>query len=101
MDSQINAIDESNYFDAAMPQGYIDSGMENVGVLVDGKDFVTDSIRYCSFLNRSQYSDKMKASAARVLAWTLPCGLCIERTALCLGRVSEKRLVEMWGRQLN
>jgi hypothetical protein len=44
MDSQINAIDESNYFDAAMPQGYIDSGMENVGVLVDGKDFVTDSI---------------------------------------------------------
>jgi len=41
---------------------FIDSELEKVGFLVDGKDFVTDYVRYCSFLNRSQFSDKMKAS---------------------------------------
>jgi len=45
-----------------MPQEFIDSELNKVGFLVDGKDFVTDSVCYCSILNRSQFSDKMKAN---------------------------------------
>lgn len=80
-----------------MPQEYFDLKMDHVGLLNDGKDFVTDTIRVNSCVSRAQYSDKMKASAARLIAWTLPCGMCVTATPLFLGRVSEKKLVEfLW-----
>ena len=86
-----------NYIDVAMPQRYFDLGLETVGLLMDGKDIITDTVRLNSFLSRSQYSDKMHCSAGRYIMWVLPCGLSVTYTPIFLGRVSEKALVELWG----
>ena len=71
--------------------------LEDVGMLNDGKDFVTDTVRKNSCLSRGQYSDKMKTSAARFVAWILPCGLSVTYSPLFVGRVSEKAMVKFWG----
>ena len=81
----------------AMPERYFEIGLEKVGLLMDGKDCVTDTVRVNSFVSRAQYSDKMHCSAARYIMWVLPCGLSVTYTPLFLGRVSEKALVEYWG----
>lgn len=49
-----------NYIDVAMPKEYFDLGLENVGFLNDGRDFVTNSVQINSCVNRAHYSDKMK-----------------------------------------
>ena len=87
----------TNYIEVAMPQRYFDIGLDRVGLLMDGKDCVTDTIRLNSFLSRAQYSDKMHCSAARYIMWVLGCGLSVTYTPLFLGRVSEMALVEYWG----
>ncbi len=86
-----------NIYDAAMPTRYIELGLNKVGLLMDGKDCITDTVRVSSLISRALYSDKMHCSAARYIAWVLPCGLSITCTPLFLGRVSEKALVEYWG----
>ena len=86
-----------NYFEAAMPIRYFELGLDKVGLLMDGKDCVTDTVRVNSFISRSQYSDKMHCSAARYIMWVLPCGLSVTYTPVFLGRTSEKALVEYWG----
>ena len=87
----------NNFIIDAMPEEYYADGLNNVGLLNDGKDIVTDTIRINSCLSRGQFSDKMKASAARFIAWTLPCGLSATYSPLFLGRISEKAIVEFWG----
>ena len=87
----------TNYIEVAMPQRYFDIGLDRVGLLMDGKDCVTDTIRLNSFLSRAQYSDKMHCSAAWYIMWVLGCGLSVTYTQLFLGRVSEKALVKYWG----
>ena len=86
-----------NYMEVAMPARYFEIGLDKVGLLMDGKDCVTDTIRLNSFLSRAQYSDKMHCSASRYITWVLGCGLGVTFTPLFLGRVSEKALVEYWG----
>ena len=86
-----------NFIFDAMPAEYYARGLDNVALLNDGKDFVTDTVRINSCVSRGQYSDKMKASAARFIAWTLPCGLSVTYSPLFLGRISEKSIVEYWG----
>mmetsp|Transcript_24054 Transcript_24054/g.47786 ORF Transcript_24054/g.47786 Transcript_24054/m.47786 type:complete len:222 (+) Transcript_24054:1633-2298(+) len=86
-----------NYFEAAMPIRYFELGLDKVGLLMDGKDCVTDTVRVNSFISSSQYSDKMHCSAARYIMWVLPCGLSVTYTPVFLGRTSEKALVEYWG----
>ena len=80
-----------------MPERYFEIALEKVGLLMDGKDCVTDTVRVNSFVSRSQYSDKMHCSAARYIMWVLPCGLSVTYTPLILDCVSEKALVEFWG----
>ena len=86
-----------NFIMDAMPNEYFARGLENVALLNDGKDFVTDTVRINSCVSRGQYSDRMKSSAARFVAWTLPCGLSATYSPLFLGRISEKAIVEYWG----
>ena len=90
-------IFNKNFILDAMPTEYVVRGLDNVALLNDGKDFVTDTIRINSCVSRGQYSDKMKTSAARYVAWTLPCGLSVTYSPLFLGRISEKAVVEYWG----
>ena len=87
----------TNYIDVAMPERYFEIGLSNVGLLMDGKDCVTDTVRVNSFVSRAQYSDKMHCSAGRYIMWVLPCGLSVTYTPLFLCRISEKALVEYWG----
>jgi hypothetical protein len=91
------SVYNDNFIIDAMPEEYYADGLDNVGLLNDGKDIVTDTIRINSCLSRGQYSDKMKSSAARFIAWTLPCGLSATYSPLFLGRISEKAIVEFWG----
>eukprot|EP00956_Cyclotella_meneghiniana_P026545 scaffold57673_cov45-Cyclotella_meneghiniana.AAC.2 len=86
-----------NYIDVAMPERYYEIGLDRVGLLMDGKDCTTDTIRVSSFISRAQYSDKMHCSAGRYIMWVLGGGLGVTCTPLFLGRVSEKALVEFWG----
>jgi hypothetical protein len=71
--------------------------MKDIGALVDGKDFLSWTLRKHSGLSRAMYSDKSHHSALRVLSWILPCGLNFEHTWLFLGRATEPALVSLWG----
>ena len=92
-----SVVFNDNFIQDAMPVEYVIRGLDHVALLNDGKDFVTDTIRINSCVSRGQYSDKMKTSAARYVAWTLPCGLSVTYSPLFLGRISEKAIVEYWG----
>ena len=61
------------------------------------KKALTDTECINSCVLRGQYSDKMKSSTARYVAWTLPCGLSVTYSPLFLGRISVKAIVEYWG----
>ena len=65
--SPTDTYNDKFIFDA-MPEEYYTRGLDNVALLNDGKDFVTDTVRINSCLARGQYSDKMKSSAARYIA---------------------------------
>ena len=56
--------------------------------------------RQNTLLTQACFSDKVNASAVRCISWSTPMGLSFEHTHLYLGRVSEKRLVELWGLRL-
>jgi hypothetical protein len=56
------------YLAADMPQEYKDSGFDDVGLLVDGKDNNCDTIRKDSSLSRAQYSSKKSCSYVTDLA---------------------------------
>ena len=92
-----DTVFHDNFILDAMPEEYFIRGLDMVALLNDGKDFVTDTVRINSCISRGQYSDKMKSSAGRFIAWTLPCGLSVTYSPLFLGRISEKAIVEYWG----
>ena len=66
----------------------------------DGKDFMIETPRANALLTRASFSDKVHHSAVRCISWSTPRGLSYEHTDLFLARVSEKRLVELWGPRL-
>ena len=61
---------------------------------------MTDTVRSHTFITRASHSDKVHHSGVRCISWSTPCGLSFEHTDLFLARVSEKRLVELWGPRL-
>jgi hypothetical protein len=66
MSDFLHFMDESVY-DALEPQGYKDIGLRKVAALVDGKDFLTDTVRVDRVLNTAQASNKMHASKICIL----------------------------------
>lgn len=66
-----------DYFHKESPIEYDALGLEEVSVLFDGKDTLTESIRKDSSLNRRQQSSKMKAAAMRYLNFSTPAGLSV------------------------
>lgn len=87
------------YFDKELPDEYIERNLEKVAALLDGKDFLMHCKRKDDFMRRIQHSNKMKAAAARGIAWTTGAGLSFEHTKLFGARVPETRLVQLWGSQ--
>ena len=88
---------DADSVDALEPEWYKEMGLSHVGALVDGKDFLCETIRKDRVLNCAQASNKVNHSAFRVLTWSLPCGAVIERTPAFFGRASEKAIMRAWG----
>ena len=87
-----------NFVDASIPTVFKDHQMETVHALKDGKDITIDTVRSNSAVSRMTYSDKMHSSATRQICWITPSGLVFEHTGLYFGRITETKLVELWGR---
>lgn len=68
--------------------------------LVNGKDFMIYTTRKNTLFSRASFSDKVHHSAVRCISWSTPQGLSFEHIDLFLARVTEKRLVELWGPRL-
>jgi len=90
-------MDESS-FEALEPESYIDMDLRKIGALVDGKDFLSETVRSDRVLNCALASNKMHHSAFRLLTWSLPCGAVIARTPALFGRASEKAIMSTWGK---
>jgi hypothetical protein len=85
-----------SYAEASLPKIYKDKHYERVGAIVDGKVFMTDTIRVNSALSRMMYAEKVDNSGGLVVTWTSPMGLCFEHTGLYFARCPETRLIELW-----
>jgi len=79
----------------------LSSETSSVGGLKDGKDITIDTVRNNSAVSRMSYSDKMHSSATRQICWIGPSGLVFEHTGLFFGRITETKLVDVWGREDN
>ncbi|EJK73031.1 hypothetical protein THAOC_05371, partial [Thalassiosira oceanica] len=88
------------YLDEVCPQAYKDEGLEKCCAVPDGNDFMIYTTRSNTLFTRASYSDKVHHSAVRCISWNTPQGLSFEHTDLFLARVTEKRLVELWGPRL-
>lgn len=71
-----------SYAEVFLPEKYKKKGYERVGAIVDGKVFMTDTIRINYALSRLMYSEKVDHSSGLVITWTSPMGLCFEHTGL-------------------
>ena len=89
-----------NFFDACIPQEFVDVGIDPIGSLLDGKDFLTDTTRLNFALTRSQRSNKTEHSSGRWFCCITSSGLNFEHTLMYLARTTENRLVKLWGRVL-
>jgi hypothetical protein len=89
---------DSDVLKALEPESYENMELHNVvAALVDGKDFNVETVRADRLLNCAQASNKTHGSAFRILTWSLPCGVVVERTPAFFGRASEKALMRTWG----
>jgi hypothetical protein len=95
---QISILDITEEFlHYAMPEDFKEAGLAKVGVLVDGKVFMTHECRVHNGIKRAQYSDEVHHGGVLMHEWILPCGLSVEHTPLYLARLSESALVRLWG----
>jgi hypothetical protein len=79
------------------PEWYIKLNLRDISAVIDGKDFMCETVRTDRFLNCAQSSNKVNHSAFRLLTWSLPCGAVIQRTPAFFGRASEKAILRAWG----
>ena len=86
-----------DYLEQSLPRNFRGSGLERVMGLADGKDYMCETDRAHTAVSRAMRSNKVHASALRCITWSTPSGLTFEHTDLFFGRVSEKRLVQLWG----
>ena len=88
---------DADAVDVLEPEWYKKLNLRKVAAVVDGKDFMCNTIRTNRTLNCAQASNKVNHSAFRVLTWSLPCGAIIQRTPAFFGRASEKAVMRAWG----
>ena len=86
-----------NFFDACIPNKFVNVGIDLIGSLLYGKDFLTDTTRLNSALTRSQWSNKTEHISGRLLCWITSLGLNFEHTPMYLACTTENHLVELWG----
>ena len=79
------------------PEWYKILELNDIAAVIDGKDFMCETVRSDRYLNTAQASNKVNHSAFRLLTWSLPCGTVIQRTPGFFGRASEKAILRAWG----
>ena len=89
-------IDE-DYLTCERPIQYVKEGMLRTAVLLDGKDYLTDTLRTDKTHARTQQSHKSGAAAAREMCCSTPMGLTFLYTRLVGGRIEENDLVKILG----
>ena len=89
-------IDE-DYLTHECPIQYVKEGMLRTAVLLDGKDYLTDTLRSDKTHARTQQSHKSGAAAAREMCCSTPMGLTFLYTRLVGGRIEENDLVKILG----
>jgi len=113
----------ADFLEETYPERYKQGGLLKVCALPDGKDFMINTPRANTIITRAAWSDKVRKyfrlaaiaaqltswcisclkvhnSAVRCISWSTATGLSFEHTDLFFARVSEKRLVELWGPRL-
>jgi hypothetical protein len=95
--SNLNNFLDPEALDQLEPEWYIKLGLRKIAAVVDGKDFLCETVRTDRTLNSAQSSNKVNHSAFRLLTWSLPCGAVVARTPACFGRASEKAILRAWG----
>lgn len=96
MSGMLHFMDESA-FDVLEPEACKVIGLRKVAVLVDSKDFLTETVRSDQVLNTAQASNKMRVSAFRLLTWSLLCRAVVERIIVFHAQPSEKAIMGLWG----
>ena len=86
-----------DYFERERPDSYYVNDLPRISVLCDGKDYVCESFRKSSALNRAQQSSKVKKSALRQIAWSSTTGLVWTYTPMVLGCPTKNSNVKMHG----
>lgn len=71
---------DDEVLDKLKPAWYKKLGLDDIAAVIDGKDFICETVRGDRFLNTAQASNKVNHSAFRLLTWSLPCGTVIQRT---------------------
>lgn len=92
---------DADAVDVLEPEWYKKMNLCKVTAVVDGKDFMCNTIQTNRTLNCAQASNKVNHSAFRLLTWSLPCGAIIQRTPAFFGRASEKAVMQAWGEEAN
>ena len=77
-----------------MPQKFIDMKYKDVGLMVDGKAFMTEECRGQSNFKRICWNVKTNHAAGLMLDYTMPCGLSVYHSPLVCGHVTESSLVK-------
>jgi hypothetical protein len=95
-DVSILNINEA-WIDYEQPAVYDEVDMQDVGAVVDGKDYGCDTIRAHSLAKKLCWSDKTSGSAARCLTFSAKCGLVFDTSGLYCGRVSETAILKAMG----
>lgn len=88
------------YLEFSYPTKYTEANLLKICALPDGKDFMIFTPRSNTVITRAAWSDKVAHSAVRCISWSTPTGLSFEHTDLFFARITEKRLVELWGPRL-
>ena len=70
-------------------------GDQKIFGMVDGKDWPCDTARKNTILQRALRSHKISGSAFRNITWITPHGLTYAHSPLFLGRISERRIMEL------
>ena len=85
--------------DELKTQSYIDLGLRLIALVVDGKDFNTQTVQNnCSTISTVKQGNKLKEEYIHILTWSLPSELNVEHTNGFFAQTAEKNINFVWCR---
>ena len=87
----------NKHFEETCLHQYKNEGREKCCAVPDGKDFKIYTTLKNTIFTIALCSDKVHTSVVWCISWSTLQGLSFEHTNSFLGRISEKKLVELWG----